>query len=263
MNSNQELSSQELADLKSAKNQLENPMFLIKLTNIVGNIIEKAYSQLPQKYLDKVGKVTKTVLMDSLGILVSNMDSNYISSPKNFLHKGMVTFTGIIGGFFGFVALPFELPITTGLMLRSIIDIARSKGFNINDMDTKLSCLEVLALGGKSKSDDFSESAYYTVRIALAAEMKAATDYLMKKEVTDQSAPAIINFISKIAARFGIIVSDEAMAKSIPIIGSASGGAINLAFITHFQQMAEGHFTVLSLEKKYGKEKIKEIYNKL
>lgn len=257
------LTNYELAELRTAKKQLENPMFFIKLTNLVGNVIEKAYSQIPQKYLDKIGKVTKTVLMDSLDLLVSNMDSNYKSEPKNFMHKSLVTLIGLGGGLIGIFALPVELPVTTGLMMRSIVDIARSKGFNINDMSTKLVCLEVLALGGKSETDDFSESAYYSVRIALAAEIKAATDYLMKKEVTDQSAPAIINFISKIAARFGIIVSDEAMAKSIPIIGSVSGGAINLAFITHFQQMAEGHFTILSLEKKYGKEKIKEIYNKL
>lgn len=39
--------------------------------------------------------------------------------------------------------------------------------------------------------------------------------------------------------------------------------AINLLFMTHFQRMAEGHFTVKFLENKYGKEKIKENYMNL
>ncbi|MEZ4688901.1 MAG: hypothetical protein R3A12_01450 [Ignavibacteria bacterium] len=47
------------------------------------------------------------------------------------------------------------------------------------------------------------------------------------------------------------------------MIGAASGGAINLVFMNHFQRMAEGHFTVMQLENKYGKEKVMEVYKNL
>lgn len=48
-------------------------------------------------------------------------------------------------------------------MLRSIADIARNEGESISAIDTKLACLEVFALGGRSDADDGTESGYYAV----------------------------------------------------------------------------------------------------
>jgi len=260
---NIEISATEIASLKEAKEKLEHPSVLIELSNIVGKPIEKMYSLIPDKFQESIGKVTKNVLLKSLNMLVSNTSKSFDSRPNNMLHKVLVTGTGAAGGFFGLSALALELPVTTAIMLRSIMDIARSKGFNIDDTDTKLACLEVFALGGNSKSDDYSESAYYLIRGVLAKEVADASKYIFKKGIINESAPAIVSYISKIAARFGVIVSKEVAAKSIPVIGSVSGGAINLIFMNHFQKMAEGHFTVKYLENKYGKDEIMEIYKKL
>jgi hypothetical protein len=38
---------------------------------------------------------------------------------------------------------------------------------------------------------------------------------------------------------------------------------INTVFIDHFQDMARGHFTVRRLEKFYGKELVRQEYDKL
>jgi hypothetical protein len=46
-------------------------------------------------------------------------------------------------------------------------------------------------------------------------------------------------------------------------LGAAGGAAINVAFMDHFQDMAEGHFTVRSLERKYGAEVVRAAYEKL
>ena len=35
-------------------------------------------------------------------------------------------------------------------------------------------------------------------------------------------------------------------------LGAAGGGAVNVLFMNHFQQMARGHFTVRRLERAYG-----------
>lgn len=253
----------ELAQLKEAKKLLEHPAFLMELSNIVGKPIEKVYSLLPEKLQEGVGSLAKKVLMKSLNILISQMSTNNNLKPNNLIHKILVTGTGSAGGFFGLPALAIELPITTTIMLRSIADISRSKGFNINDTDTKLACLEVFALGGNSKRDDYSDSAYYLTRGALAQAVTEANRYLLQKGIVKEGAPAIVNFISKIASRFGIIISEGVAAKSVPIIGAASGGTINYVFMNHFQKMAEGHFTVKQLENKYGQEKVMEIYKSL
>jgi len=257
------ITNQELAHLKEAKKLLEHPAFLMELSNIVGKPIEKVYSLLPEKFQEGVGSLAKKVLMKSLNILVSKMNANNNLKPNNLFHKILVTGTGSAGGFFGLPALAIELPVTTAIMLRSIADIARSKGFNINDPETKLACLEVFALGGNSKRDDYSDNAYYLTRGALAQALKEANKYLLQKGIVKESAPALISFVSKVASRFGIIISEGVAAKSVPIIGAASGATINYVFMNHFQRMAQGHFTVKQLENKYGQEVIMEIYKSL
>ena len=257
------MTDQESTQLKDAKKLLENPAFLMELSNIVGKPIEKIYSLLPEKFQESVGSLAKKVLLKSLNILVSKMDTSNSLKPNNLMHKILVTGTGTAGGFFGLASLAIELPVTTTIMLRSIADIARSKGFDLNDPETKLACLEVFALGGNSKRDDFSDSAYYLTRGALAQAVTEANRYLLQKGMMKESAPAIVNFISKIASRFGIIISEGAAAKSVPIIGAAFGGTINLVFMNHFQRMAEGHFTVMQLENIYGKEEVMGVYKSL
>lgn len=260
---NMKITAQELAQLKETKILLEHPAFLMELSNIVGKPIEKLYSFLPAKFQEGAGDLAKKVLMKSLNMLVSKMDTGSNMKPNNLLHKIFVTGTGTVGGFFGLASLAIELPVTTSIMLRSIADIARSKGFDINNSETKLACLEVFALGGNSKRDDLSDSAYYITRGALAQAVTEANRFLLQKGIAKESAPALVSFISKVASRFGIIISEGAAAKSVPVIGAASGGAINLVFMNHFQRMAEGHFTVMQLENKYGKEEIMEIYKSL
>lgn len=49
-------------------------------------------------------------------------------------------------------------------------------------------------------------------------------------------------------------------AKSIPAIGAVLGATVNTLFIDHFQQMAQGHFTVRRLERKYGMEAVRAAY---
>ena len=84
------------------------------------------------------------------------------------LHKALVTASGAAGGAFGLAALPVELPVSTIIVLRSIADIARSEGEDLSHPEASLACLQVFALGGRSGSDDASESGYFALRALLA-----------------------------------------------------------------------------------------------
>ena len=57
--------------------------------------------------------------------------------------------------------------------------------------------------------------------------------------------------------------AEKAAAQAIPAIGAAGGALINTIFMDHFQDMAKGHFIVRKLERKYGKEAVKILYEKL
>jgi hypothetical protein len=69
--------------------------------------------------------------------------------------------------------------------------------------------------------------------------------------------------IAQIAARFGVPVSEKAMAQSLPIVGAAGGALINTLFIDHFQNIGRGHFIVRRLERTYDPELVRREYLKL
>jgi hypothetical protein len=183
---------------------------------------------------------------------------------RDRLHKMAVAASGAAGGALGLVALTWELPVSTTLMLRSIADIAAAEGENPRQIETKLACLMVFALGStRNDSDNAAESGYFAARAALASAVSEAAKYLAEKGVTKGGAPAVVRLIALIASRFGIVVSEKAAAQAVPIIGAAGGALINTIFIGHYQDMARGHFIVRRLEKIHGLEPVRRAYDRL
>lgn len=251
-----------MADLHYAKSLLETPGLTARLANVIGIPLEKGFALLPKGWSDVVHRATRTALLRALQAAVATMRSKPKQSSNRF-HKLMAGTTGGIGGVFGLIALPIELPISTTIILRSIADIARSEGHNIQLMQTRLSCLEVFALGGKKETDNAAESAYWAVRAGLAKTFSEAASYFAKKGVVEQSAPVVARLISTIASRFGVVVSEQVAAKAVPILGAAGGSLVNVLFMNHFQEMARGHFIVKRLEEKYGTALIRRIYQEI
>jgi hypothetical protein len=174
----------------------------------------------------------------------------------NFLWPLLVA----VGGAFGLPALAIELPATTVIMFRSIADIARSEGEDVQRIETRLACLEVFALGGSSGKDNVSESGYYAVKALLAKQVSEAAKYIVEKGIAEEGAPVLVRLIATITSRFGVTVSQKAAASAVPVIGAVGGALINTIFIDHFQNMARGHFIMRSLESKYGADYVKRSY---
>lgn len=257
------LTVQDLRDLCYAKSLLENPGLTARLTNLLGSPIEKGFKMLPKGWSETVHKATKAALVKALELAVATLGSKNRKKSSERFHKMLVGASGGIGGAFGLAALPIELPFSTTIMLRSIADIARSEGHNIGAVQTRLSCLEVFALGGSSAADDATESSYWAVRAALAKAISEAASYIAERGVLEKTAPAMVRLIAAIASRFGIVVSEQVAAKAVPLVGAASGTIINVLFINHFQDMARGHFIVKRLEAKYGSQVVKNTYDTL
>ena len=98
---------------------------------------------------------------------------------------------------------------------------------------------------------------------ALAKAVSDAASYLAEKTVVEETAPAILRLVTAIASRFGVVVSEQAAAKAVPVVGAAGGAVINVLFMDHFQDMARGHFIVRRLESKYGSEIVRRAYETL
>ena len=257
------ISESDRKELQIAKNLLENPGIAIKITNIIGMPIEKGIEKLPKNWSDKIGEITKTALLKASEAAIFTIKDTPGEESSNKWHKLGVAASGGIGGFFGIAALAIELPISTTIMLRSIAEIARSQGESITSAETKLACLEVFALGGNNKSDKSAESGYYAVRALLAKSISKAAEFIAEKGFAEEGAPILVKLIANISQRFGIQITEKAAAQAIPAIGAAGGAIINTIFIDHFQDMAKGHFIVRKLERVYGKEIIRKLYEEL
>ena len=257
------LSNEELNELRYAKMLLDNPGFAARLAGFLGSPLEKGFQMLPKDWTDQLNKSVRRALFKALDVAVASLGEKAPQHSSDFMHKVMVGASGTIGGAFGLASVAFELPISTTIMLRSIADISRSEGFDISAIETKLNCLEVFALGGRSEVDDAAESAYWTVRAGLGKALNEAASHIGRRGVVDRAAPAIVRFISAISSRFGVVVTEQAAAKAVPVIGAASGAIINVLFIDHFQDMARGHFIIKRLEAKYGTGTVESAYHQV
>ena len=255
------ISQDDLALLRNAKETLENPSLAAKLQNALGKPIEEGMKWLPERWSDVIHNSTNAAITKALDVAAKSLFAEKSKGPSNTLHKVLVAASGAAGGAFGIVSLPVELPVSTVIMLRSIADIARSEGEDVQSLEARLSCLEVFALGGKGSAAEAAETGYFAVRTILSKELTDVAKYLAKSGATSASAPALMRFVSSIASRFGVVVSQKTIAGAVPIIGAAGGALINTIFIGHFQDMARGHFCVRRLERKYGKEIVREAYD--
>lgn len=263
-----ELTKSELETLEEAYTMLENPSWWVQLSSAAGMPVEAVTRQLskkaPEAVVNVVSKSTHRAIEFVMQSAVWTMRGEEQGPASPRLHQAAALTTGAVAGFFGLETLIVELPLTTGIMFRSIADIARAEGESPQDPETMMNCMQVFAMGSHlSNKDDAAETSYYGVRVALSKVVTDALQYVASHGVGSASAPPLVRLISAVAARFGIVVTQKAMAQAIPIIGAVGGGLVNTVFISHFQDMARGHFSIRRLERRYGDDVVKNAYLQL
>lgn len=273
----QNISPEDMAIIKQAKSDMEQLGWAIRNINILGNTVETGMRFIPPKLLARLQKLTEKVL---LGVVKTNLltiqKNKTFQEPSNRTYKAIVTGSGTVSGFFGSTTglgtaiFASEVALTTKFMMRTIMDIARSEGEDIYSLEGQMACLEVFALGGTSKDDDGTESSYYATRLALsssihkitASSVKATLDTLVKG-ASVAGTNIITKFISTIASRLSIVLSEKFLAQALPVVGAAGGGTLNYLFVAHFQKMAAAHFAIRRLERTYGQALVQEAYKEI
>ena len=258
-----DISQQDSNALQQAKRNLETQSFAMTVANKVGVPFETLLKMLPARAQQQIGVAVNRALEQCLHVALLDGARLPHSPRAKRMHALTTALTGAAGGFFGLPGLAVELPITTTIMLHSIAEIARANGEDLSQPEGALSCLQVLALGAKGTEDSLSESAYYATRAALAQVTRDAAAYVAEKGLAKEGAPAMVAFLARIAARFGLEVSEKAAAQLVPIAGAAGGMALNVMFMNHFQRVAEGHFAIRRLERAYGQQAVRAAYDQL
>jgi len=274
--------------IADAARYLERPTLLMELANVVGKPLEFFTRSLDKLTAGRVEEAVQAALRGALAVAIATVpengpapangpapetvvepDINSVGTRTALWHKLSVAATGTAGGLFGLPGLAIELPLTTTVMLRSIAALAQQFGEDLRQPEIRLQCLSVFCLGGPGKSDEAMESTYLTARFGLQSELTAAsravaglTTEQLTTMIQKGSAPAVVNLLARIAARFNVAVTEKLIAQAIPIIGAATGATINVAFMGHFNRVARFHFALRSLERQFGAEVIQDAYRR-
>ena len=252
--------------LREARGTLETPSLVIRLSSAFGLPVEAVMRELgkrvPTALADAVSESSQKAVEAALKGALWTLKTDEPLPPSPRLHTVAAATSGAVGGFFGIQGLVVELPVTTGIMFRSMADIARAEGESPREAETLINVMQVFAIGsGASSSDDAAETSYYGARVALGKVVSEAMQYVVKHGVGNAGAPALVRLTASIAARFGFVVTQKAMAQAIPVVGAVGGGLVNTVFISHFQDMARAHFTIRRLERKYTPDLVRDVYS--
>jgi hypothetical protein len=262
MNNSSLLTDTDLRALAEARALLERPSLAARLSSFIGSPLEKGMARLPASWRGKVGALAHDALMKAMDTAARTLQpAPREASPR--LHKLLGSVSGAGGGAFGVAGLTVEIPLSTVLIMRAILDIARGEGEDISDARVRLAALEVFALGGNASSDDAAESGYYAVRAALAGTVSEAARHFAQKGLSSEGAPALARLITMVAARYKVQLTQKAAGMLVPGIGAAAGATINLMFMDHFQDVSRGHFTVRRLERHYGRDAVHAAWRRL
>lgn len=158
-------------------------------------------------------------------------------------HRLVSTLSGAATGFMGLPGMVVDIPLTTGLMLRSIAGIARSLGEDPMTEEGRRACLEVFALS--EHRDGFEgQAGYWAARAALS---RFGVEGLMRQ----------------VAGALGIAFSQRFLSRLVPVVGAAAGGTLNYSFMGYYQQMARMHFILRRMERSYDRAQVSACMDRL
>ncbi|MDP5043897.1 MAG: EcsC family protein, partial [Leeuwenhoekiella sp.] len=231
----EKISLEDLVLIKKSKKDLDEVSFLMRALNTIGTPIDSGLTLLPEKYQDKISSTIQKALQLSVKANLKTLNKGRQYTPSsNITYKVVTGLSGATGGFFGVAGFTADLLISTKFMMRSIMDIARSQGEDIHNINTQLACLQVFALGGTSDDDDELDTSYYATRAALHTAMNQTSVYIAEngtkniiEALASQTAAPLAKLINQVAARFSVQVSEKFAAQAIPVLGAAAGASIN------------------------------------
>jgi hypothetical protein len=231
---------------------LENPTFAARLAEYAGQPIDRVLRMLPEPATTRLNQAAEAAILNCLKLAIRSLEQSRTRTPALGVSSMLAGLSGGVGGFFGAVALPIELPVTTTLMLRAIADLARHNGEDLSTLEARLACVEVFALGKPNAGKQIGVG-YYAARALLTRLTREVSAALLERGAANAATTSVVNsLLAEIASRFAVVASERAAASAIPVVGAVGGAAVNVMFMNYFQRVAHGHFTVRRLERRYG-----------
>jgi hypothetical protein len=250
--------------LHEAVRRLEHRGFAAKLADYAGQPVAKVLRMVPRDASARFNKAVEAAMFKCLNAAIRSIEPGAKRRPAHRASSVLVGLSGGMSGFFGLAALPVELPVTTTLMLRAIADIARHYGEDLKTLEARLACMEVFALGSPTdRASGGRHIGYYASRVFLGRLTADTAALLLERGLASATAPVVGGLVSEVATRFGVVVTERSAASAMPVLGALGGATVNVMFMSHFQNIAQGHFAIRQLEREYGAAVVRRLYEEI
>lgn len=194
----------------------------MQLLSLVGGQAEGLLDRLPAGVRSQLDTATLTAL-DRAARLAARSRQGPVPAGRGWMTTAVTTAMGAVGGAGGGVTSLAEIPVTTTILLRAVMDIAADHGFDPTEEGTRADCVQVLAAAGPMKDDDGADLGFLTARATL-------------------TGATLHSVIAKVAPRLSIVLGQKLAAQTVPVLGAVAGAATNYTFTTYYQEMARISF---------------------
>ncbi|QUS37088.1 EcsC family protein [Falsirhodobacter algicola] len=228
----------EIAALARRAEQAGGP--LMKVVSFAGTRAEGLMERIPMPVRERIEEATAFALRRCYGFAAAARGARLPDAGRHG-HRVAAVLSGGLGGFGGLASSVVELPATVSIFFAAIQKVAASYGFDPEDEAVRVECLRVFGSGTPFEEDDGVNTAFLASRIAL----------------TGAGAQGLI---ASVAPRLAAVLSQKLAAQTVPLLGAATGAAVNLAFITYYQELAHVRFGLLKLAKDHPEGEVMESF---
>lgn len=216
---------------------------VVALMTKIGGSLERQFSALPMALRDRVGQLTETALQASWNMADLGGRALDKAAPKasaQTARRGSMfaaVASGAAGGAGGLASSVAELPVTVTVILHAIRAEAKAAGFDPRDPKIRAECLKVFAAGSPLEGDDGVDTSFLSARLTV-------------------TGPAIQQLIQRVAPKLAATLSQKLAAQAVPILGAATGAALNAAYLGYYRELAAIRFALLRLSELHGAEPV-------
>ena len=226
----------EIADLARAFRRANGPV--ITVMQRFGGTLEAQINRLPPQFRPQMERAIVAALTRA-HILAGHTEKGPHLGRGGVMAAAMAT--GAAGGAGGLASSLMELPVTITVFLHAIRAEARSAGFDTDSDGIRAACLEVFSDASPLRKDDGMNTAFLSARLALPG-------------------PAVHKIIAAVAPRLALVLGQKLAAQTVPVLGAASGAAINAAYVSYYTEIARIRFALMRLAQSHGGEAVAKAF---
>jgi hypothetical protein len=214
---------------------------VVMIMTKLGGSFERQLSALPEGLRTRVGQVTEAALSASWGI--ADLGARVLPQPGRRGSMVAAVASGAAGGAGGLATSLAELPVTVTVILHAIRAEAVAAGYDPADPSVRADCLKVFAAGSPLSRDDGVDTSFLSARMTL-------------------TGPALQQLIQTVAPKLAAALSQKLAAQAVPILGAATGAALNAAYLSYYRELAAIRFALRRLAERHGEAQVLEAFGR-